>query len=272
MSKKVWGLGLMLAGQGLVLLASPDARACAANPPPGEQLGLAPFDGELGVPLNTRVYLGLGGPDRIILRVQETQTSVPFVLSDISGGRVLTPDALLAPDTKYEVEDNGTTLLRFTTGSTQDTTAPAIPTVKSERGEGDRPSPLGPLGGGPGSCGGGGIDGHVMYVMEVDGSFILVDYDESSTFDPVALDGNVSDIARTDLVYVYGSDAKKVRFGAVDGAGNFSGWSEFRDVNIPEDSGACACASPGKHSTWAGAAVLSLATVFLSRRRSRVRA
>jgi hypothetical protein len=138
MNRAAAALAATLAASLLLLRLDAPAEACSAPAPLSED-GLLPAPGATEVPLNTRVMVRLHGEGaldtyRVVLRAADG-TEVPGTPRHVSGGFethaiFVTPDALLAPRTTYEVLDNlGGDLVvlgSFVTGETTDTTPPAF--------------------------------------------------------------------------------------------------------------------------------------------------
>jgi hypothetical protein len=120
----------------IVALRAAPARACSCVAP-----RIVPSNDSTGIPLNTRVwvpdYRGVSDTRQPRLWQDSGQPIDVDVgtIQDASGMRflVLTPKAPLAPSTKHmieAVEFGKATTIRFTTGDAADTTAPALPAGK----------------------------------------------------------------------------------------------------------------------------------------------
>ncbi len=256
---------LALAACALVLLPRP-ARACSCGG--GIVDVLSPQPGDVGVPTNTRIWLGQGGgycPDELreeIVVIGPGSVEVPLSVQQIEVDAgcvwVHTPEADLAPETRYQVwacDGSICTVIvtGFTTGTGPDGEAPDVPVEVRRRG--DRY--------------GGLICGPSTWVdVEVDFEGILVvDIGDSATITPSSPEGYVQ--VSTDLpAFTVGSggcytgwpggedETLTIRYGCYDLAGNFSGWSEPDTISLPSGCGCSLPGSPERGAPLAGLLVL----------------
>ena len=255
-----------------VLVAAPrsaDACSCMFGSPI-----VLPADGATGVPLDTRVWVGsqwntddgtgeagfaeteLLGPDGA--RVPGSMTGI---VSRQDGLSVFTPDAPLAPNTRYTVRvEAGGLESTFTTGEARSAGAPGVPEAEVLETEVDpnrEESACGPV-------------AVALLRVRHDGVLALADREGSATYDPARADGSVTGLTEEDTFSLGTSlclhtwpeadegASTEVRFAAVDLAGNFSGWSAPVEVDL----GGCGCgAAPG------GAGLLGLVALARLRRR-----
>lgn len=231
---------------------------------------VAPADGASEVPLNARVWSG--GVDARLLDAGGVEVAASITRIDVDGIaiRVLAPLALLQPGATYTIE-RGSGSTSFVVGATRDDEAPAAPremtrrTVVFDAHESQ-------------TCGGRG-EYYVELQLEHEGLFALVDRDATTTLDGRAPSGAVSTAAFDGVAALLGSGAcvrswpeaapgssAGVRFATFDVAGNFSGWSDSSEVEIP---GGCECTATEPTTSTPGllVALTLLAALALRRRR-----
>jgi hypothetical protein len=261
----------LAAGAALLTQTPSTAEACSCVDPRSETSLLAPSDGAVDVPLNTRIWIGAKfGIDTFELR-DSRDAKVESALSFIDGGNarmhVLSPKAALEPSSTYHVVVDGVSLVSFTTGADRDETAPARPAVTSQASKIYEPD-------GYDSCGpsyatefqltGEGLltvmvqEGTVFNPNTVSGAPLFVSYEASGT-PSLGRSGcftNWPDAER--------GASKPVRFGSFDLAGNFSGLTDPIEAKIPssgsEESRERGCQSAG------GAVALALLGLVARRR------
>lgn len=217
----------------------------------------SPADGAV-VPANARVFVGDGFRYELLNEATtltlhdgdgelvDTQRSV--IETGLGKLFVLTPTALLTEDTSYEVRIDDTRLLQFTASAQILDQAPPLPRVLERDGEAY-------YGRGGGDC---GDSFSVSWRLSASGDLVLVDRDRTTTFDPATLTGTVTSVSATNpngptfagmgrggcgSTWKEAEPGAEVhaRFGVLDAAGNFSGWSEPDRNQIP----ACGCGASG---------------------------
>jgi hypothetical protein len=240
------------------------ARACSCATPE-----VMPFDGSTGVPLNTRVWVPDGG------RGGSSTVSPPRLrpvggllvdfdvsaIQDASGLRykVLKPKAPLAPMTRYVVETvdlRGSTTSSFTTGEVADTTAPAPPAGRVTKSCAARTPQS--------SCGEYSrslrfeipTSDKALAVITTGGQPPPPSLDQSPQAWPpdpnpviFAYRGTRTEFGLGQSACIHwpiSQPAGTIFFGAVDLAGNFSGWHAGGPVALP-DYPKVAIADPDKH-------------------------
>jgi hypothetical protein len=259
-----------------LLARSTEARACSCIPPRTFTSMLAPFDGQTGVPVNTKLWVGVGHvrsdefpprPDGLRLMGQG-EAPVEFTLGELASDFdlvfVLTPAAPLERGARYELFDGDLRLSSFLVDTPADTTPPAIPRVvdvdshRSTDWLWDD------------SC---GPSAFVSFSLEHDGVVMVGDRERTSSLEPGGPSGEVTHLTEGPVMSfgrmacstnweeaAYGATTT-VRFGAFDLAGNFSGFGEPEHGRV----GDLGCGCGGDAGALGLVALLSLA---LARRRA----
>ena len=247
-----------------------------------------PEEGQASVPLNTRIWVGGG----ITRGLRDGETQHPIELLDSEGvvlpgtetrlrGNwdlfdVFTPDFLLEPGATYTIRVNGEDQASFSTGVTEDTEAPAPPTV-SERRTWSRPAT--PPDGF--SCGDNSASHgfSLSFDQHLDSFLIITDGNDLADVDVDAIEGDVPSLspflnAAMGVGFGCGGDnwldarngaEATFRAGSYDLAGNFSGWSEDETIIVrpaPVTEG-CSAVGPASPSLFA---LFLLGGVVLRRR------
>ena len=230
-----------------------------------------PADGATGVPTNTRVFVPPSmlpwerGATPSFYWKDAAGTPVPFDVASLCDFVVLVPRAELAPETSYTAGVVGEEYLLFTTGAGPDTVPPPVPQI-TDVGRGEVSTGT--------SC------GNMAYVPVVVRSeaaeLILLDLGAAAGFDPATMTGAVDAIEPGgEAVYFYigepacaaptaePGETTRVRFAALDGAGNLSAWTDPRRIEVPDYG--CGCRSAGAD----GVGLLALGLVGLALRRRR---
>jgi hypothetical protein len=215
----------------VVLLAHTDARACS----PATTSWSLPGDGATDVPTNTLIYADsvytLARADgESVVETTEIETWSSW---DIDGFQpvVLQPTEPLDPDTRYVLLGGGFRFAAFRTAPGADEEAPEPPSVTSIEAT---------TGYDMGSC---DAARFVAFALYGDGALLLID--PNADEDRSRVD---EDVFGTCCVYAerfHGSTATYAverrsagdayRFGAIDQAGNWSGWGPV------VDAGRCGC-------------------------------
>ena len=231
-------------------MAAPDtARACSCIGAPTE-----PANGATNVPLNTRLWTHDPSPglplQYLELRVKggaDVPLATAGALQFASGARmaVLTPAHLLAPRTTYELASfTGAVISTFTTGDTPDSVPPAAPAGRPVRACA-RLTPNS-------SCG----NSHQSVELDITTDEVaLVVLTRGETPPPPSLDRyppswppqpNPVSFHRVRNLDPYGlglggctvwphpEPRGTVFYGALDIAGNFSGWTRGGDLGLPD--------------------------------------
>jgi len=248
-----------LLGLFAVLALSWSTRADACSYVSGFQL-VAPADGATEVPRNTRIWGGLYGgettaPAEDYRLVASDGEEVPLSLGvlDITsdGGQLvsLTPQRLLRPRTRYEFQERGNRWLAFTTSLDEDNTPPAIPTETGRRLSAHLPEPP-PL---AISCGITACRRGMDFILDANEFVLLADINRGSDLSMAATSGPVHQAHFFSAMMPVGlgtdcpaQDTDQIRFGALDLAGNFSGWGEESTVG---QAMRCACSSTSGGAT-----------------------
>lgn len=211
---------------------------------------VAPMDGAVDVPTNTKIWSALS---QATLREVATQAAVSGVTTQIESfegsAYVFTPGAPLTPGATYEVSVDGRSS-RFTVGRAADTTPPG-PVQVTERRHTSTEGWTGFVGG-QDTCGERGAR-NIQLDLVGRGALTVLDLDRTSDLDPDTASGGASLIVYSDTAAIgYGAcfsnwrfeqDAVGVRLGTFDLAGNFSGWSEDEQEFAP--TAGCTCTQPG---------------------------
>lgn len=250
-----WISGLLIV---VAALFGPSRAAACDCIPPGFTTFLAPTDGARDVPTNTLVWVGgaVFGFEVPLEQAQVVLTTsqgsvVQGTTSVLRGGMhalvVFRPGITLEAGSTYVVSANGERLGSFTVGSAPDETKPSVPTVESQEEHVDGP------GSGVSSC---GESNWARLTLTHDGLFALALRDGDSVFDETKPSGNATDFAFDNKTITIGNlgcssnwseaaagASTNVRLGAFDIAGNFSGFSDKRLVDLPYFG--CGCASAG---------------------------
>jgi len=287
-------LSFHLAAAAALLLPGPaQACSCVSN---GTDF-LAPADGSTDVPTNTRIWVGgfqFGGDS---LTTEELNLSPPFILARDDGAQVeliasiikgnneliavFTPAAELVAGGVYSLGeeiyslDNPVptlvVLATFTVGAEADLEAPELP---SELARSSSASPR--VAGQVSSCGPTDV---VDLSIEATGQVLLAQVGEGRDFDTEALDGEVSELSLDgELDLGVGGcrwswpEAKPgatadAQWGALDLAGNFSGWTEPTEIVIP--AAGCSCSTQGAGVPAGSGAILALLLLIGGGRRRR---
>lgn len=236
----------------------------------------SPADGAV-VPANARVFVGDGW------RYELQEEGATLTLHDGDGAVVatqrsvievglgklfvLTPDVPLTDGASYEVRVNDTRALQFTASAQVLDEAPSLPRVLERDGDVY-------YGSGGGDC---GDSFSVSWTLSAAGALLLVDRDRTTTFDPSTLTGRVASLREINPTGPTlaglgrsgcGSSWKEAapgaevgaRFGVLDAAGNFSGWSEIDRNQVP----GCGCGA----GSASGLAAFGLLAAALRRRRA----
>ncbi len=270
----VCALGLIAALLSVLLPSAAWACSCV-----GPFLSfVAPADRATGVPLNTRIWIGAGeifdAPPHLAVELHEEPSTIRnggWTLLEAPNAKlhVFTPAAELKPNTRYRIVINGERRAEFTTGEARDEEAPASPVLVGQE-ENLESSTFGAVS----SC---GESATVALTVESDAPILLLDRAGTSGFDPTTLHGSVTaievDQGTTQRMLVVGQggctsnwpeagrgESTQVRLGAMDLAGNFSGFGAAEEIGF----GVCGCSSGSGAVTWAG---LAGALAFLLRRR-----
>lgn len=222
-----------------------------------------PLNGATDVPLNARVfYFPQGSAGTPVLKddtgaaVSTTSSTITIQAGSVT---VLTPSQPLTANKSYTVSVTSGTLSTFTTGTTTATQAPAVPHVTGE-------DPI------TGSYAGGPPWGDNLFAINrvtIDGTapMVLVDVDNKTTFAPASLSGSAAHLTDSKTIEFdrdgictvkVESDSAQVRLGALDVAGNFSGWSDPQTVNIPSNGCGCSASNTPRAPWIAILAVLAL--------------
>ncbi len=229
--------------------------------------------GAVDVPLNTLIW-SPGPFGEPTLTREDGAVPVPLTCTNLGTTWMCRPDAPLEPSTKYT-----TTSASFTTGTTTDTEAPPLPAETARRYYSKNAGGPGP---GVGtSCDSPTEQGVVALTMNGGDPLVLVD--TSGSTDGAPPTGPITDVvaltgaSRGNEVWV-GSyicvsnrpgtgpgDRFPIRVGAMDAAGNFSGWTTLEDAEIPPALPGC----PGCSATRGDAVVPLLVLVMGWRRRRR---
>jgi len=227
------------------LVGAPAARACSCV-----SFMTEPVDGAMNVPLNTRIWLpdASGGRQSVQVRVSGgAEVPVGAGVMQWAGGQrllILTPTAPLAARTTYEISSPfAPQVTRFTTGDTSDSTPPPLP-------NGRLLSACAALTPGS-SCG----PSYQQVRFEIDRSdtpIVIVTAGETppppsletvpSSWpiwpNPVSFQGLAAyelGLGRGQCMVWPSSEPRGVIFyGALDLAGNFSGWRRGSDIVLPD--------------------------------------
>ncbi len=273
-------LSFHLAAAGALLLPAPaHACSCALN----NTDYLAPADGATEVPTNTRIWVGGAHFGDDSPTVEDLESSPPFLLLqddgteiELSAGvlsesslsiAVFTPTAELVAGGVYSLvkeiynldspEPTLVSLTTFSVGGAADLEAPALPRELARSSSSSARLP-----GQMSSCGPTDV---VNISVEETGHLLVAQLGETGDFDTDNLNGVVSDLS-PDGVFRLGVGSCRwswpeaapgasadAQWGALDLAGNFSGWSEATEIVIPPAG--CSCSAQG-NSTPAGLAAL----------------
>jgi hypothetical protein len=252
---------LALAIVGFAARAHAQVGICDCAPPQSRSM-LAPASGATNVPVNARVWLGMRelgimfpgqgtkDPDAGTVNLSILGPNGASVDYDESGFgttndfvTVLVPKAPLPATSEFTVFVNETAVGTFTTGTTADTTPPAVPTVKN----------LALHANGDGSGIDCGASNFAQFDLDFGGDTILaiVGVGGSSDIDTKGLRGPA--VLATENSVIIGERgcapsnwdgaapgaATTIEAGFYDVAGNFSGWSKRQVIVLP-DAG-CGC-------------------------------
>jgi len=259
------------------LLARPTlARACSCN----LEISHMPDYGSVDVPTNTKIWLDGGGHCRgsaeLAPRLLDPDgLEIPFtstcLLSDTGFHyvRVLHPNEPLLPNTTYTVEpESGLEYtFPFTTGAGPDHTPPTIPEEVDRTVEHAD----------PGLCSETGTHVATLTVAGEAALFVLHTGD-SSDFDATTVAGQVAELSQDDSLLLgrsachgdnFPGGASRgvettIRYGALDLAGNFSGWSAPSALSLGDElpTRGCSVLTRSPPAWW-----LVLAPLFARRRR-----
>jgi hypothetical protein len=193
---------------------------------------VAPADGATNVPVNAFVWLGssetfglsgtieVSGPSGSI----EGTTAQVTTVGDSGGAvTVFQPSQPLPPNTSFTASLGGKTFSTFTTGSTTAGSAPAVPTVSVSKQTFS-----------PGEC----ETESATVTLNQPGIFVVAQVQgEESAFNPPPATGRVVQvITSTSTSFVEGTcanwagNSSLARLGAVDIAGQFSGWTDWQTI------------------------------------------
>lgn len=278
MCRLVFLSALLLAG--LAVSSPSPAEACSRSFGSGIVL---PEMRATDVPRNVTLFLGNGHigdatEAEVIERfdlLDPDDVPVPFTVTSLSSPEslrllVVRPAELLAPGTQYRLAAESSNALVFTTGDDVDEEAPSPPV---ETGRTTRSVVLAP--GVVNTCVDGSEYEFAILDVESDGALVVLNIDDRTTLDELALDGRVGQFTEDAFVMINASNwpdiapsaTTRVRLGAFDLAGNFSGWSDPIEVTLPPRG--CSCESSivdARASAWTLAALLGVAP---RRRRTR---
>ncbi|MEW5854521.1 MAG: Ig-like domain-containing protein [Myxococcota bacterium] len=220
---------------------------------------MAPAPDATDVPVNTRIWVGAGegGEDTMSVSgphgpIHGTRTSLVSNLVTIV---VFTPTEPLVPGETYVVTRPGGGSSTFRVGNARDHEAPPPPSVVSRRYEPD-PEDTDAI---PdilqddscSTCSAG-----TVFDLEHKGLFVVADLNraqaETVAFNPgehlgFAALGLTTEVKVSDAVACGGQGESVTRFGTVDLAGNFSGWSPDEDTH----QGSSSCAASSGTGSWA---------------------
>ncbi len=266
MAIRWWGaVGLALAAIGVPV----SAGACDCATPESWDYSW-PADDAADVPTNARVFV----PPSMLAWSPESSpaffwkaadgTPIAFEVASLGDFVVLVPKESLAPSNRYTAGVVGRPGVAFRTGEGPDSTPPAVPEIL-EVGEGEVSTGT--------SC---GDEAYVPMVVRSEEGFLLLDLGAASAFDPVTLAGAVDEVQPGgERVYFWIGEAAcaapnakpgetvRVRFAALDGAGNLSDWTASRRIEVPDYGCGCRSAGPGD----LGLLAFGLVALALRRRR-----
>jgi hypothetical protein len=268
-----------------VLLAPGSGRACSCS----DFELLAPADGQTDVPTNAKLWLIIAGQSPFTPTLTGPGGEVPFSVLHLGPEwlqrLVITPVQELTPGATYELATCARgrqgqigqcrKVTRFSVGSRR-ADQPGLPV---ERGHSAFY-----LGGEKGSSCGSSPTRTVEFKVDWAGLLLVADIDGANPFpaDP----GGLLFAAITNKRYAYqghfslgtgpcvsphwpAQDTAQVRFGVVNIAGEFSGWSQPSPVTLPEDGGCQMAGGRGPRAPWTAG---GLAILLLLLRRLRFRA
>ncbi len=249
-------------GAALVALSLPaSSRACSCN------LGAMLQPQGTGIPLNTKIWIGrmelvgLNGlsPDKVVAVRNARGETLGGGWSTLEAGRqellVFSPVRELEPNTEYTVSLGNDGRFSFVTGTEHDTEPPPVPVIT---GQSDHTS-LPDFGS---TCGDSG-SAIVKVSVTSEGSLVVVDRERTSTFDHAAINGRISafEEGTGELQLSLGSgpclatwseagrgETTRIRVGAYDLAGNFSGFGSEEEIGIS----VCGCSSASGAFGWLG--------------------
>ncbi len=259
----------VFSAQCLALALPTKAEACSCLAASVEFI--APADGAVDVPTNTRIWIGGvdTGPWLRDASGAEVAGTVSSLRSRAGIVRIFTPDAPLRPGVTYTGYGGSPGSATFTVGSGPDTTPPALPSITSRQHYPGRT--FGTAFGGS-SCDSG--DDRLLTLDIADRAMLtLVDINETSNLNASVPEGPISvmsvehtvNIGRTACINTWeGTGDMGVRLAAFDIAGNFSGWSE-ESAEVVETVG-CSCDSTSFRQA-GGPLLAALGLGLLMRRR-----
>lgn len=211
-------------------------------------------------PVNARVFLGDGvhwslldeGASPTLHQADGTlvDTQLGVIESGLGKLFVLTPEALLTEGATYEVRADDSPVNRFTVSGNRLEGTPPLPRVIERDGSTYH-------GRGGGDC---GDSFYVSWTLNASGTLLLVDRDHTTTFDPSTVSGRVAAVNTTNPTgpsltslgtFGCGATWKEAtpgaevgaRFGVLDAAGNFSGWTSIDRNQVPRFGCGCGTGS-----------------------------
>lgn len=264
-----------------------EADACSCAAPTRDPQIVAPLPDATEVPLNAKVWIGVGhtgdtpafANKTITLREvsgAHVATTASVLAMRYAAVQVLSPAAELVASTTYEVLVDGESLAQFTTGTTRVETTPSRPSVISSTPSFYEPE-------GYDSC---GPSYGESFKVQSD-NVLTVMVQDTSEVDTTALSGGATQLLfsasnqidaeyRSPMIGMSGcftnwsgagrGASTNVRFGTFDIAGHFSGFTDALDVKIPDPPKKNTNSDSGCHTAGAGALML---LGLLARRRSR---
>jgi hypothetical protein len=237
----------------LPLLSPSPATACSCGFQSTELL--VPADGDIDVPVNTRIWVGDGiaggyGWDDALRLVDESGDPVDVTETSLRGGlawiTILSPEQPLEAGATYTIwVQDGWELGSFAVGSATDSEPPEIPVEWERDGYSSTPDPSS-------TCGSANF---VSITVEPTGVAYVVDVADQDPLDVERLDGLVDDLATDGRLYAGRGPCSgswpgaapgattSIRWAAFDQAGNFSGWSDDVWITVPPVG--CNCVAVG---------------------------
>ena len=274
-------LSALLLASTLALLQADPAQACSCALESTDLL--APADGEAGVPLNARIWVGAAHYDGQLddaagqlALLDDSGTPVSVTVTELFGNNerigVLTPEQPLQAEATYSIQAGGEEILgQFVVGDAEDTVAPDVPAELDRSSSASARTP-----GMESSCGPTDV---VVLDVEATGLLLVASLQDGEAPDVDAVDGEAAELSMDGELTVGSAgcvwswpeaapnSSAAVRWGAFDLAGNFSGWSAAEQVSIPPAG--CSCSAAGS-SPAGGAALALLALVAAGLRRRRL--
>lgn len=276
---------VLVVGVLLLALGAREAEACSCRLGPLSPFDVLPRDGAVDVPLNTLIWVGgdiselhpdLPAPRVLAPGGEELEMVATVVGGGMTAATVFVPNEPLLPGAEYLVDVNESVRTSFTTGTSEDNVAPALPSVAARSTATDL--------------------GYIPFLgdtcppwsvaqLELDADdgvhFLVFGDQETLAFDPLRGEALHFDDDPQLTLRAGGCNqnweqggplsSATVRVGTADLAGNFSGWSPLETVTTPPPGCSCAAIASPKAKVAPGLGAALLLIVAASRRRSSTR-